>query len=195
MDMMTCALLKQRSRLTSLNAPGKSVTFTWDENNNRTQMQDASGTTSWVYDANNRVTSETTGRGTVSFGYDAVGNRTSGTNTDNQTTSYSYNARNDLVQVNDPWNGVTNCSYDADRNLTYQQNPNYTQVDQMWDNADRLVTVLWRTAAGQAFARFDSTYNREGNISVCALHRLTSEVRTGTGAYNISDTYDPLETG
>jgi len=28
-----------------------------------------------------------------------------------------------------------------------------------------------------------------------ALHRLTSEVRTGTGAYNISDTYDPLETG
>jgi len=92
----------------------------------------------------------------------------------------------------------------ANGNVTRQDNPNGTYVEIAYNDADQITSIVHHKSDATIFKRFDLLYNSDGGISQIteldgsvvtfsydALHRLTSDVRTGTNPYNISYTYDP----
>jgi RHS repeat-associated protein len=92
----------------------------------RTNMVDASGTTTYQYDNRNRLGTKTTPQGTLNYGYNANGQVTNITsfNTNGMRLSYSYDALNRLSEVNDVHAGITTYTYDDVGNLRGYTYPN-----------------------------------------------------------------------
>jgi YD repeat-containing protein len=123
-----------RNDLTSIDYPTGTtdVSFQYDAVHNRTQMVDATGTTTYTPDALNRLSSVTfPGSRTVSYGYDNAGRRTSITypGGSNQVT-YGYDAASNLTSVTD-WNSnQTTYAYNNAGMLTTVTLPSGTGVRQ-----------------------------------------------------------------
>jgi RHS repeat-associated protein len=192
-------------RLTTETYPDSStVTFAYDVNGNRTSLIDGTGTTTWVYDSLNRTTSETKGTDTISYVYDAGSRRTSLTDQAGVTVTFEYDGANRLTKTSrgPTWNATY--GYDANNNLISQTNPNGTTVTLGHNDADWLTSVVNKNSSATVLSSFTYAYNVDGLRSSVteadgsqvaygydALHRLTSEVRTGTNPYTISYGYDP----
>ena len=98
-----------------LDAANKAITtFTYDNNNNLTQVKDANtnkanGTATWVYT------------------YDVNGNITNMKLPENQTASYTYDSQNNLVKEQDFNSNVSTSDYDLKNNQTESTDP-YVQT-------------------------------------------------------------------
>jgi RHS repeat-associated protein len=192
-------------RLTSETYPDSSViSFAYDANGNRTSLTDGTGTTTWVYDNLNRQTSETKGSNTITSVYDAGSRRTSLTDQAGVTVTFEYDGANRLTKTSrgPTWNATY--EYDANNNLISQTNPNGTTVTLSHNDADWLTSVINKNSSATVLSSFTYAHNVDGLRSSVTeadgsqvaygydpLHRLTSEVRTGTNPYTISYGYDP----
>ena len=97
------------NQLISILLPGTAtaITFDYDNNGNRTQMVDATGTTLYEYDAVNRLTKVTDPQSkVVGFRYDAASNRASIIYPNGQSVTYGYDGAERMTSVA-PWVGGT----------------------------------------------------------------------------------------
>lgn len=145
---------------------GTGVTYLYDENNNRIQMDDWLGTTTWQVDPLNRMTDVTDAFGRhLGYGYDPVGNRTSLTYADGRTVQYGYYANNWLHTVTDPEDNVTSYTRDGVGLMTHTANPNNTISQATYDRANRMLTLVNRQVGGanQVISAFAYSYNDVGH--------------------------------
>ncbi|MDA1014983.1 MAG: hypothetical protein O3A00_11105 [Planctomycetota bacterium] len=192
-------------RVTLVTLPDLSTTaYAHDANGNRTSMTDSTGTTTWAFDTVNRMTSETKGANSLSNVYDAGGQRTSLTDQAGVTVTFEHDGANRLTKVSRGPNWNATYGYDANSNLTTQTNPNGTTVTLGYNTADWLTSIVNKNSSATVLSSFTYAHNTDGLRSSVTesdgsqvsygydpLHRLTSEVRTGTNPYNISYGYDP----
>jgi len=197
--------LDTMGRVTTVTYPDSTTTtHAYDGNGNRTSMADATGTTTWAYNSLNLVTSETKGPDSISYIYDAGGRRTSLTDQTGDMTSFEHDGMNRMSKASrgPTWNATY--ERDANSNLTSQTNPNETTVTLSYNSADWLTSIVNKKSDGSTLSSFTYGYNTDGlrsSVSEAdgsqvaygydALHRLTSETRTGTNSYTITYGYDP----
>lgn len=169
---------------TSIN--GYHVSFAYSPTGQRTNMLDASGTTSYTYNNRGWLLTKATPEGTLTYTYDGFGNVTSVTSsTANGTeTTYSYDDLNRLTNVVDRYTNSTIYSYDTVGNLQTAVLPNGVTNTYTYDSLNRLTNITSRTSIG-TIASFTYDLNAAG-------------VRTNLAEYldgasrNVAWSYDPL---
>ncbi len=170
---------------------GTTVAYSYDPNNNRTEMVDHLGTTTWVYDPLNRVTEVNDAFGRVlGYGYDAVGNRTSLTYNDGRIVQYAYYDNNWLRTATDPESNVTHYERDGVGLVITTTNPNQTVSIASYDRANRLLTLenVQIGGAQTTNSTFSYTYNEVGHRT-----QMVAEYGWRNPAVVTSDyTYDGL---
>jgi RHS repeat-associated protein len=184
---------------------GTDPSFSYDSGDLLTSFSDATGTTTREYDDLGRLTSESKGGRTFSYTYDPIGNRASMTDPDNRVFAYSVDTMGRILEVTLDNDTQVEYEYSDDGNMTLQTNANGTYVEQTWDDAGRLTEVYNRAADDTVLSSFVYTLNdadlrtgvTEADDSTVswgydALHRLTSETRTGTDAFTASYSLDPV---
>jgi YD repeat-containing protein len=141
----------------SLSAP---IEMTYTGVGWRTQMTDATGTTTFDHDNLGRITSvQAPGTGTIRYGYTARGQRIGLSYPSGASVSYTYTPDGQLESVG----GDVSVSYGYDLagRLASVTRANGVITSYTYDGADRLVE-LHTTVGGVTRTRFTSTPNRLG---------------------------------
>ena len=187
------------------------VTYSYDEDGNRTEMTDGTGTTTYSYNSLEEVVSVEDGdSSTVTYGYDADGNRTclSYPNEDSHNcadddsgsgvVTYFYDGAGQPVSMTDWLGDATTFSYDPDGNLidTILPSGATSIVNDSYDAADTLndtsvdtsgtmtdLAVLTRNADDLIASTTPSSDDSTTTYGYNSLNQVT----TGLGA---SYTYD-----
>jgi len=161
------------SRLTDVYyADATQVSYTYDDNGNRTGMTDPSGSSSFTYDDLNRLRSTTDSFGkVVQYDYDPVGNQTSLTYPDSKQVTYGYDTVNRLTTITDWDSHATAYTYDGLRigTVTY---PNGVVETRGYDDAGRLTSFDTQDAGSNGLLSFAWVRDGVGNP--------TSVTETGT---------------
>jgi RHS repeat-associated protein len=198
------------NRLTKRSFPGGgSVTAAYDDAGRRTQMEDATGTTTYAYDDVHRLTEITYPIGfgkTVSSFYDAVGNRTKMTDPDTGNTTYEFDPADRLTKLTNADAQVTTFLFDAVNRLTKQSNHNGTYATYGFDGGGRLTQLENRKSDATLLSSFSYLHDNAGNRTQAAetvgvnpstvtygydaIDRLTKEKRTVTDAIWYEYLYD-----
>jgi RHS repeat-associated protein len=194
-----------RNQLTAIDYPvgTTDVTFDYDDLGNRTEMVDATGTTTYDYDALDRLETVTfPGSRTVGYTYDAVGNRASVTYAGgSDSVDYAYDEAGNLVSVTDWDSDETTYDYDDAGLLEHANLPNGVVGTYSYDDADRLTGIHWVKGAN-TLAYVDYTLDDAGNrtqrvdglgthtYAYDDLYRLTSV--TYPGPDDVDYTYDAV---
>ncbi|MDC3414928.1 RHS repeat domain-containing protein [Terrihalobacillus insolitus] len=139
--------------------------YSYDKNNNITQIESQEGTVTYQYDELNQLIQETLIDGTIlTYEYDSVGNRTQKTTEDPSggisAITYSYNEANELTNV-----GSQAYSYDANGNLISTGDKTF-----IYNANNRLVEV--QDADGVTIASF--SYDEQGR----RIRKTTSDGTT-----------------
>jgi RHS repeat-associated protein len=171
------------------------VTFVYNPAGQRTQMTDASGTTTYLYDSRDRLISKATPQGTLAYGYDAAGNLTSirSSNVGGTSADYTYDVLNRLAAVKDNRlsAGTTSYAYDNAGNLQSYLYPNGVRHTYAYNTLNRLTSLTIANSAATV-ASYGYTLGPSGNrtrvvelggravgYTYDALYRLTQEAITG----------------
>ncbi|HEX5141920.1 MAG TPA: RHS repeat-associated core domain-containing protein [Dehalococcoidia bacterium] len=194
-----------RNQLTGIDYRGGTpdVTFDYDDVGNRTEMVDATGTTTYDYDALDRLTAVTfPGSRIVGYTYDAVGNRASVIYPGgSDSVDYEYDEAGNLVSVTD-WNSdETTYDYDDAGLLEHANLANGVVGTYTYDDADRLTGIHWVKGANTlTFVDYtlDDVGNRTQRVDGLGTHtygyddlyRLTSV--TYPGPDDVDYTYDAV---
>ena len=190
------------NRLARINYPSGTVSFTYDALGRKATMVDSQGTTSYTYDALGQLTKAVYPgtNSTINYTYDAAGNRVSMTIPGSKTTTYSYDALNRISSIKGYNNKTTNYTYDAVGNLATVKYPNNVTATYTYDTLNRLTRLVNQGAT--KLSDFAYTYNTSGrkssvvtldgtiNYTYDAAGQITSEVKTGSGAYQQAFEYD-----
>jgi RHS repeat-associated protein len=165
-------------RTTSMQRGGRTWSFMYDGNGNRTKRTDAKGDeTTYLYSNLNRLTTITyADGGTVTFGYDNAGRMTSATNA-NGTVSFTLDTRNRVTGTTDVWNQTINYGYDDNNNRT-QMTMGTSQTSYAYGALNRLTAMTHNTMGATTFG-YDS------------IGRLTS--RTLPNGVTATAQYDNLD--
>jgi len=145
---------------------GSKVSYSYDQAENRTQMLDPNGPTTYAYDAANRLSGSSDPRDFgISYARDASGNITKITYPGNKTVSYTYDALNRVKMVTIDWlTRSASYNYDAAGRLTDLTQFNGTYAQYTYDNANRLTGLDNRLSnAGSAIATYTYTLDGNGN--------------------------------
>jgi RHS repeat-associated protein len=165
------------------------VTYTWNLDGTRRDMQDGTGTTRYGYDSLGRLVQVTNGAGTnTTYGYDRDGNETcvsypvappgpscadTGTTTGTGLVDYTYDQADLMGSVTD-WNGkTTTFTPDADGNTATTAYPNGVTVASSYDNTDAMIstaaTKSTTALAGISYQRYqDGSVSSEANSGALA---------------------------
>ena len=190
-----------RNRLASVDYPGgpnPDITFTYDQNGNRTGMTDATGTTSYDYDFFARLTGiDYPGGGFVNYGYDNVGNITDLLYGNYATLlsqglftyiQYTYDADNRISTVKNLFtNHTTSYTYDDAGNVSRRTLPNGVYCDYAYDVDGRLTGVTHRKSDNSLIVGFSYALNAIGNRT-----SMTETLPSGPARVT-SYAYDPLD--
>ncbi|MCM3005799.1 DNRLRE domain-containing protein [Priestia koreensis] len=141
-------------------------TYSYDANNNITDINANNGTTNYTYNKLNELTKEILPDGTsISYTYDAVGNRISKDvikSGSTVTTSYDYNENNQLILAN----GVI---YKYDKNGNLQDDGTNTYVFNAFNQLEEVKDLQGKTVA-------QYTYDEDGK-------RISSRTSKGIVKY------------
>ncbi|WP_339138208.1 MAG: RHS repeat-associated core domain-containing protein [Candidatus Electrothrix sp. GW3-4] len=151
---------------------GTAVSYAYDADNRRIQMQDWLGQTSWDYDPLARVTGTVDPLGSVlAASYDAAGNRTSLTYPDSSVAEYAYSPNNWMQQI---IAGDTGTRHAVSQQTQYSRNrvgrvtgiinSNATRTDIAYD---RVYRTLRRETVNrkETIAAFEYAYNPVGHVT------------------------------
>jgi RHS repeat-associated protein len=145
-------------------APDPSVSFTYNQHDDLTEMQDSLGTSSYNYDAAHRLISQTDVNGfTVSYNYNEAGNLTSLTYPGNKTVMYTYDGLNRLKTVTNWLSQTATYTYDNAGRLISLTNFNGTATDYSYDNANRLTDLENKHSDSSSIADYHFTLDENGN--------------------------------
>ncbi|MGB1252415.1 MAG: RHS repeat-associated core domain-containing protein, partial [Candidatus Promineifilaceae bacterium] len=121
---------------------GDTVSFSYDENNNLTNMVDWLGTTTFAYDELNRVASVDDALGReLQYGYDAVGNVTSMTYPNGGTVTYNYLDNDWLETLTDTAGGATTYTRNGVGQMLTTEHSNGTFTEATYDDASRMLSL------------------------------------------------------
>lgn len=175
-----------RQAIETTDPNGKSTSYTYDDDGNRTSVTDADGHTSrWTYDDQHDVLTASSPMGkTDTYVYDADGNvtsATSGTGVDAVTTTYGYDTAGQLTSATDALSHTTTYDHDGYGNRTSQTTPSGKTTRYGYDEDSRLtsitsprgkVTRITRDAFGRATIIKDpnnkettTAYDRAGDVT------------------------------
>jgi len=136
----------RRTAVRNLKSGGSAIsifTYTYDDVNNRTQVEEANGdVVTWSHDEVHQLTRERRSGANsydVTYTYDAVGNRLAEVDS-GAVTTYSYNAANELESTEDG-SGATTYTYDANGNTVGELRPDGDRVTYTWDIENRQTKV------------------------------------------------------
>jgi RHS repeat-associated protein len=150
------------NRLTSIDCSSSStpdVSYTYDIDDLRTSMTDATGTSTYAYDVLGRLHSQTSGGGQeTTYYYDdwdrvtsidypdaltavTVGSDGSPTHVTTGTVTRTYDKDDNLLSVADWLGNTTNYTYDDDSNLTGTVRPNGVNSTYTYDDNDMLSSI------------------------------------------------------
>ena len=138
-----------------------SVSYTYDENGNRTEMTDGSGTTDYTYNNLDELTDSTEGSNSFDYTYNADGDVLSREYPDGTTTNYSYDNNGNLSSASVGSN-TTSYSHDAAGRLTETDLPNGVVEARTYDNAGRLAEIESHKSS-TTIASNTYTYDDAGN--------------------------------
>src|SRR5581483_3762227 len=128
------------------------VSYAYDANGNRVQMDDGTGTTTYGYDEVDRLVAVVgPGAVTVGYRYDLDGNRVKLVYPDGTMVSYAFDEASRLLSLVD-WAGrVTSYGYGPEGSLATAAMPNGTRAGYGYDNALRL-TRVWNQGGAQGLS-------------------------------------------
>ncbi|MFD0799743.1 DNRLRE domain-containing protein [Streptomonospora algeriensis] len=156
--------------LTSVNAPGGTNTYTWDDRGNLLTTAGPSGTAEFQYNADGQMTQRTDAAGTATFSHDAAGRLQSATDPLTGTTrAYGYDNASRLTSIAYGDSAAQrNLNYDAQGRLTSDilNAPDGTGVSGIsyaYDAADRLVGKTTAGTAGAGEHTYD--YDHAGRLT------------------------------
>ena len=168
----------------------ESVTTSYDENNNVTQIIEgfaglADRASVMSYDSFDRLVSKTDGFSkSITYNYDNNGNRTRVVDPDGNVTHYTYDALNRVMGVLNSQGG-TGYTYDRSSLLTGIRYPNNTEADYSYDAAGRLLLIENRQN-NAIVSRYDYSYDTNNN--------RTEQIETNGGAAETTTyAYDALD--
>lgn len=156
-------------RVTSIHYYGTAtptVTYTFDNDNQRLTMSDGSGTATYTVDSLHRVTQVSNGAGQVTkYGYDLKGQLTSITYPGgSNTVTRTYDKAGRLATVTDWLKHTTTYNYDLNSNLAKEIYPNGITAYYVPDLADRLGTINDYKGTTLIFAW---SYGRDPDSNLC----------------------------
>jgi RHS repeat-associated protein len=185
--------------LTTTNPLGKSTTYEYDGNGNRTKVTDANNhATSYVFDADDELTTVTRpDTTTLGTSYDANGNVLTQTNGAGKVTSYTYDPLNRARTMTDPLNRTTTSAYDLVGRLTTTTDASSRITTYGYDIANRRISITYSDAVTpnvtfgfDAVGRRTSMTDGSGSSSYVfdSLGRMTSA--TNGAGKSVSYGYD-----
>jgi RHS repeat-associated protein len=186
---------------------GYKVTLAYSPTGQRTNMTDASGTTSYAYDSRDRLLTKTTSAGTLTYTYDGFGNQATvqSATASGVSVTYGYDALNRLTNVLDRFTNSTIYGFDAVGNLQTVQLPNNVTNTYAFDALNRLTNLVAKSSGGTvaSFAyKLAPAGNRTNLVETVSgvsrtnvwiydpLYRLTNETLTASIAGTVSYKYD-----
>ena len=169
----------------------------YDGNDNLTAKTDASGmVVNFSYDGLNRVSTKTSaqdnGSTNVTYSYDAgtngVGHLFKETNGNSSGSQFGYDAMGRTTStawydyVHQAWQSGIQLKYDLAGNVTQMTYPNGATLDQSWDAAGNLRSIVDVTPSGPGTTYFQATngtaYYPSGQLKVGILGNGVVETRT-----------------
>jgi RHS repeat-associated protein len=153
-----------------------------------------------------RLSTQTAPAGkTITYTYDAVGNRATMVDPDGGTTTYSFDAGRRLSSLVNPLAERTTWQYDPVGRITTLTHANATRAVHTYNAAGWVTGLVNAKSDGTTLTSHDYAYDALGSPTSMvdaggdrttwtydALSRLTRERRSGTNAYDLTYTYDPV---
>jgi RHS repeat-associated protein len=123
-------------------SPAADVSYTYDADNLRASMTDATGTSSYGYDSRGLMTSETNGDGqTIGYGFDAASQLVSITYPGSKTVAYGYDDAGEMTSLTDSASNETDFAWSDDGQLATQTDPNGVVQTRSYDADDRSTDI------------------------------------------------------
>jgi len=164
------------------------IQFEYDQNGNRIQMSDATGTTLYAYDGVNRLTKVTDPQNKiVEFTYDAAGNRNGIKYPNAQWVYYDFDQAERMYRVR-PWaGGNTTYTLNNAGQVTLATNGNATTTEMTFDTTGRLTLLDNKSPAvpGGFISHHALTLDNNGNIS-SAANTLPLELDVAASTTNMT---------
>jgi RHS repeat-associated protein len=137
------------------------VSYTYDNFNRRTSMQDGTGTHSYSYDANSRLISVDgpLENDLITFQYDNKGRMTGRALEGGQSTTYTYDVLDRLTSIQNGSNGFTYTYSGASPLVRKLTRPNLSFTDYEYDTIARLTGITNKTSAGAVINQYLYGYN------------------------------------
>lgn len=147
----------------------QTVAYTYDGNDNRTSMTDATGKTSYGYDRFNRLVGvQRPGLVPTYYDYDKVGRVTMMTYPSGSTMAYEYDGAGRLISATVNGQYVTRYTYDDQNNTLWTKTlPNGLMTTYTYDNDNRIKTAVNNTVSGELW------YDGNGNITNSTIGSTT----------------------
>lgn len=175
-------------RLTQITySDNSTITYTFDNDGNNTQLQDNTGMTTFTYDTMNRQTKKVLpGATTMTYAYDGVGNLTS-LQDPSGTVTYGYDQVNELTSLKEPNGGTTMFGYNNAYRRTSTSYPNGVSEAMSYDSSERL-TQIKATKASSTLNSFTYSYVKPSTSADSDLRWSVTDVNNNKTNYS----YDPL---
>jgi len=165
-------------------ADGTSVGYSYDQNGNRTERRDQTGTTSYAYDARNQKLEERLPGGAVNtYGYDGVGNLLS-ISDQGGTVGYTYNEVNLLTALTEPGGAQTTFRYTDDNQRELTILPNGVQQKVVFDKDERVQDLRARKGSdGELITDLEYDYKSPAGSATNARHSVQDGLTADTTTY------------
>lgn len=178
------------NNITQMAMPGQTISYVYDASGNPIQITDPSGVTTMTYDKVGRLLSRTDPNGKVmSFTYTPAGRPASIVYPGSKTVQYVYDSVGRLATITD-WRGNhTTFLYDQVNRITRINLPNGTYTAYTYDTAGRMLNRTTCKSDNSIIAQSGFTYLANGKISAVQRSQPLEGTLTATES---SYSYDPV---
>ena len=155
-----------KGRLTNRADAFASTYYSFDANDNHTNVVENGKTNAWTFDAYNRVQTYRDAAGNlIQYKYDGNGNVINLTYPGNKTVTNTFDSLNRLVTVTD-WSGrKSTITYDLDSHITGIARPNGSYRTISFDAAGQVTNIYEQMANSLPIAIFKHGWTNTGNMA------------------------------